>query len=110
PIHIWHAFYDEAYGIALDEALRLIGEGLIAPTAQVFQAPGGSTTRKDIFKMYHHYAYRLGQAEEEATLEPAYIVDKNGHILPYVTFKGGRLTLSSSALNALDAVSIQRFA
>ncbi len=108
-IHIWHAFYDEAYGVSLDEALRLIGEGLIIPTEQIFQAPSGSTTRKAIFKIYHQYAYLLGQAEEEATLEPAYIVDKNGHILPYVTFKGGRLILSSSALETLNAAADQRF-
>lgn len=37
PIHIWHVFYDVAYGLALDEAQKLIEEGYIQPTEQTFQ-------------------------------------------------------------------------
>ncbi len=105
PIHIWHAFYDLAFGIALDEAEKLITEGKILPTAQVFQAPGGATQSKDIYKFYYHYAYALGSATEEPTLVPAHIVDKNGHILPYVKFEGGTLHISSEAIRILDKAS-----
>jgi hypothetical protein len=91
PIHIWHVFFDKAYGLLFDEAQRLVDEGLILPTEQVFQAPGGAPTKKAIYKYYYHYAYPLGIANERPQLVPAYIEDKNGHILPYVKFEGGSL-------------------
>ncbi len=102
PIHIWHAFYDLAFGLALDVSEDLITSGKIEPTVQVFQAPGGATTRKPIYKFYYHYAYPLGESVEEAKLSPASITDKNGHILPYVKFEGGSLRISLEALKVLD--------
>lgn len=101
PIHLWHVFYDRAYGLSFDDAQRLISEGLILPTKQIFQAPGGATTQKAIYKFYYHYAYLLGIAHEKPQLIPAYIEDKNGHILPYVKFEGGSLTLTDEAINLL---------
>lgn len=103
PIHIWHVFYDRAYGIALDEAERLFKGGFIEPTIQVFQAPGGATTRKAIYKIYYHYAYPLGIATEEPELKSAYVQDKNGHILPYVTFSGGNLQIDKEAVGVLNS-------
>lgn len=104
-IHIWHVFFDQAFGLSFDKANRLIDEGLIQPTTQTFQAPGGATTRKTIYKFYYHYAYLLGVSIEEPSLESAYIEDKNGHILPYVTFKGGKLKLTEEALRVLRRLS-----
>ncbi|MGH8402729.1 MAG: AccI family restriction endonuclease [Gammaproteobacteria bacterium] len=101
PLHVWHVFFDRAYGLAFDEAERLIRRGLTEPTEQVFQAPGGATTRKIIYKHYYHHGYKLGMAEAEPQLIPAFIEDKNGHILPYVKFKGGSLKLSQQALDRL---------
>ena len=101
PIHIWHAFYDLAFGISLDTADSLIRNSSIEPTIQTFQAPGGATSKKAIYKIYYHYAYPLGETEGEVTLVPDKIVDKNGHILPYVRFEGGLLTLSGQALDTL---------
>ena len=101
PIHIWHVFFDRAYGLSFDEAQRLVSDGLILPTEQVFQAPGGATTKKAIYKYYYHYAYPLGIANERPKLIPAYIEDKNGHILPYVKFEGGLLEITSDAINLL---------
>ena len=101
PIHIWHVFFDRAYGLSFDEAQRLVADGLILPTEQVFQAPGGATTKKAIYKYYCHYAYPLGIAKERPQLVPAFIEDKNGHILPYVKFEGGSLEFTSEALNIL---------
>ncbi|MGH9428909.1 MAG: AccI family restriction endonuclease, partial [Terriglobia bacterium] len=102
PIHIWHVFYDLAFGIALDEAERLIAEGLIEPRQQIFQAPGGQTTTKATYNIYYHYAYELGEANEQPSLVAAHIIDKNGHVLPYVKFEGGSLTISEQALQVLD--------
>jgi hypothetical protein len=101
PIHVWHVFFDRAYGLSFDEAQRLVDEGLILPTEQVFQAPGGATTKKAIYKYYYHYAYPLGIANERPQLIPAFIEDKNGHILPYVKFEGGSLEITNEALNTL---------
>ena len=49
-IHIWHVFFNNAYGLSLDDAQSLIRKGLILPTVQTFQAPGGATTQKTIYK------------------------------------------------------------
>ncbi|MCX7046241.1 MAG: AccI family restriction endonuclease [Candidatus Sumerlaeota bacterium] len=103
PIHIWHVFYDLAFGLAFDDFEALIRSGKIEATRQVFQAPGGATTEKAIYKVYHHYAYELGTADEEPKLVADCIADKNGHILPYVKFSGGKLRLSNTALGILFA-------
>jgi hypothetical protein len=101
-IHVWHVFFDKAFGLALDEAERLVNEGWILPTEQVFQAPGGATTKKAIYKYYYHYAYPLGHSIEQPRLIPECIQDKNGHILPYVKFEGGTLELTSDVNNLLN--------
>jgi hypothetical protein len=101
PIHVWHVFFDKAYGLSFDEAQRLVADGFILPTEQVFQAPGGATTKKAIYKYYYNYAYPLGISNERPQLVPAYIEDKNGHILPYVKFEGGSLEITSEAIDLL---------
>jgi len=108
PVHIWQVFYDMAFGIALDKAEELIRSGAIEETKQVFQAPGGATTRKSIYKIYYHYCYCVGEAVEEPSLLAASITDKNGHILPYVKFQGGRLALSQETLRMLNKLSKAR--
>jgi hypothetical protein len=102
PIHIWHVFFDKAYGLSLNQAEQLVKEGLIEPTIQTFQAPGGATTKKAIYKFYYHYAYHLGISTEKPTLVPDYIEDKNRHILPYVKFAGGSLQITQNALKILN--------
>lgn len=102
PIHVWHVFFDRAYGLSFNEAQRLVNKGFILPTEQVFQAPGGATTRKVIYKYYYHYAYPVGISTERPQLVPAYIEDKNGHILPYVKFEGGSLEITQDAINLLN--------
>jgi hypothetical protein len=104
PVHIWHAFFDEAYGISLDEADRLITGGEIEPTRQVFQAPGGATTEKTIYKIYHWHGYRVATTVEEPALVADSITDKNGHILPFVRFVGGSSQLGDAALKMLDSL------
>lgn len=104
PIHVWHVFYDQAFGISLDEAERLIKDDFIQPTIQTFQAPGGATTKKAIYKIYYRYGYPLGDAVEEPSLVSAYVEDKNGHILPYVKFDGGKLVLRKETIEVLDSL------
>ena len=102
PLHVWHAFFDLAFGLSLDRASELIAQGLILPTEQIFQAPAGATTKKAIYKFYHHYAYPLAVTQDEVTLQADKIIAANGHILPYVRFEGGRLQLQSEALQVLE--------
>jgi hypothetical protein len=104
-IHVWQVFYDRAWGMSLDTAETLIAEGLILPTEQIFQAPGGATSKKAIYKFYYHYAYQLGHSHEEPSLVAACITDKNGHILPYVRFEGGGMTLDPEAMKTLRELS-----
>jgi len=104
PLHIWHVFFDRAYGLAFNELERLIESGLIEPTIQVFQAPGGATSKKTIYKVYYHYAYQLGISKTRPKLVPEFIEDKNGHILPYVKFEGGELQLADDCLTILENI------
>ncbi len=101
PIHVWHVFYDRAYGIAFDRAEELVVAGVTEPTLQVFQAPGGATTSKTIYKRYYHHGYPLGESVADPELVPDCIEDRNGHILPYVRFSGGSLALLPGALDVL---------
>jgi len=105
PIHVWHVFFDLAFGLSLDDAELLLRKGLIEPTRQVFQAPGGATTEKVIYKYPYLHAYPLAEATKEPSLVGKYIEDKNGHILPYVHFEGGQLRLLDSALEVLERLS-----
>lgn len=107
-LHIWHVFYDLAFGLQFEQAERLIESGMIEPTNQTFQAPGGAVTRKTIYKIYYQHAYELGVSSETPTLQADYIEDKNGHIIPYVRFQGGRLRLSTEVIKILDQASIAR--
>lgn len=107
-IHVWHVFFDRAYGLSLDDAESLAQAGLTEPITQTFQAPGGPTTSKVIYKHCYRYAYPLGISEADPVLEPAYIEDKNGHILPYVRFTGGRLQMTPEALTVLANLAKER--
>ncbi|MEM3434280.1 MAG: AccI family restriction endonuclease [Candidatus Methanomethyliaceae archaeon] len=104
-IHIWHAFFDMAFGIALDRVLELINSGTIAPETQVFFAPSGATTKKKIYKIPYDYGYEVGHVVEEAKMVARQLIDKNGHVLPYVHFEGGRFILSKTANDMLRALA-----
>jgi hypothetical protein len=105
PIHIWHVFFDLAFGISFRRTSELINEGLIEPTSQTFQAPSGVTTTKVIYKIYYQYAYPLGASAAKPELKAAFIEDKNGHILPYVRFEGGSLALTPEAFRTMREVA-----
>lgn len=107
-VHVWHVFYDVAYGISLDRARDLMRTKEVGPTNQRFQAPGGATTEKVIYKIPYYLAYEVGETTEEPGLVAAYIEDANGHILPYVKFEGGRLALSREARGVLDKAARKR--
>lgn len=105
PIHIWHCFYDRGFGLALDDAERLIRTGAIQPTVQTYQAPGGATTHKTTYRVYHTHAYPLCTTTTPPSLVAKSVTDANGHILPYVSFQGGTLTLDQTALTILRSLA-----
>lgn len=55
--------------------------------------------------IYYQHAYLLGESEQEPQPVADYIMDRNGHILPYVRFSGGKLTLRGEALEVLRAAA-----
>jgi AccI restriction endonuclease len=105
PIHIWQALYDTSFGISLDRAEELIGTGLIQPKEQVFQAPNGAVQRKELYFIYRHYTYPVGNTDEEPTLTARALEDKNGRIMPYVVFDGGHVSMREEALKVLDEIA-----
>jgi hypothetical protein len=98
PIFVFHVFYDQAYYISLQEARELIEAGVILPTEQTFYAPGGPTTSKAIYKIWYTLAHPLGTVAQQPEMSAKFIQDPNGHILPYVHFSGGEMTLSEEIL------------
>lgn len=108
PIHIWQSLYDTSFGISLDRAEELIASGLIQARVQVFQASNGATQRKDLYFIYRHYAYPVGETDEDPTLSARALEDKNGRIMPYVVFDGGHISLRPEAIQALDQIATRR--
>lgn len=100
-VHVWQVFFDRAWGIALSEAQRLIEEGSVPGTEQLFHAPNGATTRKTIFKIWYQLGYEVGRGASEPNLIAEFIEERNGKILPYVRFHGGSLHLSEQAVEML---------
>lgn len=101
PIFVFHVFYDQAYYISLQKARELIEAGVILPTEQTFYAPSGPTTSKAIYKIWYTLAHPLGTLTRQPEMSAKFIQDKNGHILPYVHFSGGEMTLSEEILTLL---------
>lgn len=93
PIHSWQVFYDIAIGISLKNANKLIKDGLIAPTDQRFSEPGGNTSVKTIYKIYHNYGYKVGRMTDPPEMKADHLVSSSGHVLPYVKFVGGSLEM-----------------
>ena len=94
PIYVFHVFFDQGFFISFDRALELIKRKIVEVTEQTFFAPGGATTKKGIYKIWYTLASPLGEIVKKPELSSKVVQDKNGHILPYVHFSGGRLKLS----------------
>lgn len=102
PVHLWHVFFDAAFGLSLADAQRLIQSELIEPTLQLFQAPSGTTSKELIYEFCRQYVYPLVRSMETPELRANYIEDDNGHILPFVKFHGGSLSLAQEAVSILS--------
>jgi AccI restriction endonuclease len=105
PIYVFHVFFDQGFFISFDRALSLIKKKIVEVTEQTFFAPGGATTKKGIYKIWYTLASPLGEIVESPNLTSKVVQDRNGHILPYVHFSGGRLDLSREINDELDKLA-----
>lgn len=101
PIHIWHVFFDRAYGLALEEAEKLIGEGLILPEIHYTDY---AIEGKKAYAVYYHYAYHLGTIVESPSFSVGLHHEENGKLTPYTKLEGGNLEISSEARSILKSL------
>ena len=94
PIHVWHVFFDRAYGLALDEAEQLVAEGLILPE---FQFLDSNSAKKKLYSFYYHYAYLVGTFIEEPHFVAEMYHGEDGRLVPYTKLAGGEFRLSEEA-------------
>ncbi len=104
PLHIWHAFFDEAYGIAFADMNSLIDDGTIEPSVYEFANAGQASKKKTLYKAHFYLGYPLAESTKQPDLKAQTIVDNNGHIFPYVTFSGGSMTIRGEALEILKGL------
>ena len=102
PIHSWQIFYDLGIGISLNDAVELISNNKISKTEQKFAESNGNTTTKTIYKIYHNHAYSVGKIVTTPQLKCDTLIDKNGHVMPYVKFEGGKMVLDSNVITKFD--------
>lgn len=103
PIHVWHVFFDLGFGVAFGEIEKRIKSGALEPSEYRFQGPGGQAQVKILYKLPYFEGYELCRAVEAPSLKADSITDKNGHILPFVRFEGGKLQILSATLTLLDS-------
>jgi len=109
PIYVFHVFYDQGFFISLKRAMALLHKKIVTVTSQTFFAPSGATTTKGIYKIWYTLCSPLGEITEVPALSSKVVQDKNGHILPYVHFSGGRLELSQEVKHELNGLLEKRF-
>jgi hypothetical protein len=105
PIHIWHVFFDMAFGISLDEAQRLIRQRFVPLLENTLQSLGGETTKKSLYEFSIQFGYQLGDFTEEPHFLAKSITDKHGHVFPYVSIGGGKIKLHPEALGVLQELA-----
>jgi len=100
PIHIWHVFFDLAYGIAFDEAPKVASRWLHSSTVQVFQAPGGAQRRSRSTSSIITTDTRWAKLPKNR-IESQVCRRQKCHILPMSIFEGGKMSLTGEALKVL---------
>lgn len=103
-LHLWHAFFDEAYGISFREIIKLIDSGVVQGKIYEFQNAGQSSTKKILYNTPYYLGYKLALSQKEPDLKAQVIVDKNGHIYPYVAFTGGKMKLENDAVKTMTRI------
>ncbi len=99
PIYVVHIFFDYGYCIRFTEALNFLKEKLILPETQKYTNPDGTAaTPKEILKVPYVLCQELGEVETP-DLKPKAFIDKNGKVMTYVTFEGGKLNIKEKILN-----------
>ncbi len=122
PILVVQVFYDLAYAVPLLDVLARIEviqserepKARIAAQKQagvVFRKQGYTDSRtneaekKLVYVTHHSTATLFGELQDTVTPKAQVLVEKNGKILPYVAFEGGRLRLTDEALELLGRLA-----
>lgn len=97
PIYVVHIFFDRGYFIKFDDVLTLIESGEVGWETQHFTNPDGTASSpKQIVKVPYTLCKDFGLVSGQ-TLEPHAFVDKNGKVMTYVAFEGGKIELAPTA-------------
>lgn len=102
PIHVWHAFYDLAFGISLRKIRDLLRVGWVAPSAQIY----GKKT-KIIYRTPYQFGYTLARSVEKPEVVSG-ILREGAKLVPYAHFSGGRLELADGVLPLLRDLAQRR--
>lgn len=103
PIHIWHTFYDKAFGISLNKIRRLIACRWIDPTEQAYERGRIKIT----FNTPYQFAYQLGQTTTAPEVVSG-VMREGAKIRPYAHFSGGQIELEKLISKRLGRLEAQR--
>lgn len=121
PVVVVQVFYDAAYAMALHDILRLAKRVEGAPAAQreakgkelglfvkvqsYIDSRTGVATRKKVFVVHHSIATPFGDLQGKVSTDAKVIFGKNGKIMPYVHFSGGRLQITGEGERLLERIA-----
>ena len=119
PVVVVQVFYDMAIAMELTRVLSLADEVLSAEVGkrdelskrlglfvreQEYADSRGGITRKTVYVAHHSIAVPFGSVVGETEAHAKVIFSANGKIMPYVSFKGGRLQLTHQGTNLLNSL------
>lgn len=116
PIYVTQVFFDLAYIIPLDKILALIepikkatnrkdkirlmkSSGVFINEQVYNDSRSGASKTKLVYTAHHTLATLFGEVKEKPTMHSEVIIEENGKIMPYVSFKGGRLKITRECIN-----------
>lgn len=103
PIYVVHIFYDRGYFIKFNDVLALLDSGELGMETQRFTNPDGTaSTPKQIVKVPYILCKEFGLVSGPE-LVPRTFVDKNGKVMTYVTFSGGKIQLAPAVFEEWDS-------
>ena len=121
PIVVVQVFFDRAYAVTykkLISRVRRINKlrsekkrnalqkqlGVILVRWGYGDSRTGRETTKLVYTCHHTVGVRFGDFIESPGRKPRVITDKNGKMMPYVRFVGGRMRLTADALKLLRTI------
>jgi len=98
PIYVVHVFYDRGYFIRFRDIFEAMERGDIGFEEQKYTNPDGTASSpKQIIKVPYILCKDFGEVREPE-LVPKTFIDKNGKVMTYVVFRGGKIDLSDELI------------